>query len=116
MAGTVTVTGAASGLLGGEKILGPITITGTAIVGEILDVTLSSGDNSFTIPTGAVGVVFIPPATNTATVKYRTSGNSADGGLPISGIQPFVHVFNGSPSSVILNASASTGACELWFW
>ena len=117
MAGAVTVTGLAAGLPGGEKILGPITVTGTATIGEILDLTLSSGDTTITIPTGAIGVVFIPPVNNTATIKYRTSANSSDGGLPIAPTQPFVHVFNGTPSSLILNASVGLSAtCELWFW
>ena len=117
MAGTVTITGLSAGLLGGEKILGPVSIVGTSIVGSIIDQTLSAGDNAFTIPTGAIGVVFIPPSGTTATLKYRTSANASDAGLPISGTQPFVHVFTGSPSTVTINASAGpTGTVELWFW
>jgi hypothetical protein len=116
MAGTVTITGVSAGLLGGEKILGPISVVGTSIVGSIIDQVLTTGDNTFTIPAGAIGCVFIPPAGTTATVKYRTSTNSADGGLPISGSQPFVHVFSGAPTTVILNTTGTTGTCELWFW
>ena len=52
MAGTLTVTGMAAGLQSGEKIIGPITATGSSTIGTIIDTALSSGDNTITIPTG----------------------------------------------------------------
>ena len=50
--GTLTVAGASAGLASGQKVIGPVTITGNNTIGEILDATLASGDNTFAVPTG----------------------------------------------------------------
>jgi hypothetical protein len=109
MAGTLTVSGLSAGEPAGERILGPVTITGTAIIGETLDVPLSSGDNTFTIPPGSVACWIIPPPTGTVTLKVRTSANAADAGLPIASGMPFgPYCFPASvPTSLIVNAAAA---------
>ena len=77
MAGTLTVSGMSAGLLTGEKIIGPLTITGNAAIGTIIDAALATGDNSFIVPTGAVAVLInlgLPLPTGTTTVILNASG------------------------------------------
>jgi hypothetical protein len=118
MAGTLTISGLSASEPAGQRVLGPITVQGTIVVGDTVATSLGLGDNSIDIPSGAVGVVIIPPSTGAATLKYRTSLNSSDDGLPISPTQPFVHVFpSTAPTSVIINSNASQAAfLSAWMW
>lgn len=117
MAGTFTISGSSAGLLTGAKTIGPVTITGAAVIGEVLDVTLAAGDNTIAVPAGAVAVWFVPPTGSSATLKWRTNLNAADGGTPISATDPFgPYVFrNLSVTSLIINASGTVAGCELSF-
>lgn len=112
MAASITIAGLSSTEPTGSSIIGPITTVGTVVVGEKLAVPLASGDNTFNVPAGAVAVLVMAPTPNTATLKYRTSLNSGDGGLPINGLsQPFFHVFPGAaPTTVILNSGSAVSA------
>lgn len=117
MAGTFTISGSSAGLLTGAKTIGPVTITGAAVIGEVLDVTLASGDNTIAVPAGAVAVWFAPPTGNTAVLKWRTNLNNGDAGLPMSATDPFgPYVFrNLAVTSFIVNASGTVAGCELTF-
>jgi len=115
MAGTLTLSGLAAGLLTGEKVIGPLTDTGTAVVGQIQDLTLASGDNTLTVPTGATHIAIQLPATNSLTLKIRTNLNSSDGGMPI-GPTGFVKLpLPSGTTSVIVNANGTGGAIEATF-
>ena len=119
MAGEVTIAGSDTGAPAGQRVLGPLTVQGGATVGETVAGSLTSGDNTFAVPVGAIGVVIIPPLTGgTVTLKVRTSSNSGDAGLPISSTLPSVLVFPASaPTSVIVNSSGALAAfTSLWFW
>jgi hypothetical protein len=115
MAGTLTVSGLAAGLATGEKVIGPVTDTGTAVVGQITDLTLASGDNTLAVPSGATHVLIVLPANNAVTIKVRSNLNSSDGGMPI-GLTGWVKVpLPSGTTSVILNAASSAGAVEATF-
>lgn len=116
MAGSFTVMGLAAGLLTGAKTIGPLTITGTSTVGEILEVNLASGDNTVTIPPNAIAVWIVPPSTNTQTLKVRTNLDSGTG-IQVSAGDPFgPFSFRGlSPTSLIINAGGSVSGVELSF-
>ncbi len=118
MAGTVTVGGLSASEPAGQRVLGPMSIQGTIVIGDTQSQALASGDNTINIPAGAVGVVIIPPSTGSVVLKYRTSLNAGDSGLPISPSQPFVHVFPSPiPASVIINAGSSqTAFLSAWVW
>jgi hypothetical protein len=118
MAGTVTITGLSASEPAGTRTLGPLSIQGTVVVGDTQSQSLSSGDNTINVPSGAIGVVIVPPSTGSVALKYRTSANSGDAGLPISSSAPFVHVFGASPpTTVILNAATSQPAfVSFWMW
>jgi hypothetical protein len=89
VAGQFTVSGLSAGLSTGEKVIGPTTIIGANLIGEIRDLTLASGDNVITVPTGATAVWIVPSSTNTQALKVRTNLDAADAGLPISASDPF---------------------------
>jgi hypothetical protein len=116
VAGQLTVTGLAAGLASGQKTIGPNTMTGTSVVGQISDVVLTTGDNTFVVPTGAVAVAVFVAVTNTSAIKIRTNLNSADAGLPINPAGPWV-VFPlaTGTTSVILNIVAGGAGAELTF-
>jgi hypothetical protein len=119
MPGTLTVEGMSAGLVSGYKSIGPVTTTGLNTIGEILDCTLASGDNTIAIPTGAVSVLIVLPAGTTATVKYRTNLNSGDVGLPISpalAATPWLKkdLISGE-TEVILNSNAGVTGGEIQF-
>lgn len=109
MAGTFTISGMSAGEPAGQRVFGPITVTGSTVIGATLEVALNSGDNTITVPTSSVAVMVIPPANNATVIKYRTSLNSGDAGLPVyAGALPFVHVFPATPpTTVILNAAST---------
>lgn len=79
MSGTLTIGGAVNGLLSGQKTIGPVTMTGTALVGQIDDVTLQSGANVFAVPTGAYAVMIAMSPTNTQPLQVCTSVDTAPG-------------------------------------
>ena len=111
MAGTFTITGLSAGLATGEKIIGPISATGNTTIGTIIDLSLSTGDNTITIPTGAVAVLVVFPQSMTQTVTVRT--NLDTGGChvaPQSAANFFVMPLPSTATSMILN---STGAVTL---
>lgn len=118
MAGTVTISGLSASEPSGQRTLGPMSVQGTVVIGDTQATALSSGDNTISIPAGAVGVVIIPPSSGAVVLKYRTSLNAGDGGLPISPSQPFVHVFPSPiPTSIIINAGSSQSAfLSAWVW
>jgi hypothetical protein len=119
MPGTLTVNGMSAGLVSGEKVLGPITMTGSNTVGQITDASLSSGDNTFSVPpSGAYAVAILLGQSTAVTVKVRTNLNSGDVGLeiaPASGTAYAVFPLPTGVTELILNASGSLPGIELWF-
>ena len=110
MAGaSFVISGMSAGEPSGQRVFGPLSVTNTATVGETLAVALASGDNTFTVPTGSVACMVIPPTNNSTAIKFRCSLNSGDAGLPLNpGALPFMYVFPSSaPTTVILNSASS---------
>lgn len=109
MAGTFTVTGMSASEPSGQRRFGPITIEGSTIIGETLGVSLSNGDNAFSIPTGAVACWIVPAAVGGVSLTVRTSANASDAGLPISSLLPFgPYCFSTpTPASLIVRAGGA---------
>lgn len=116
--GTLTVSGASAGLMTGQKVIGPITTTGANTIGTIIDSALNTGDNTFTVPTGATKVLIDLGSAPAVTVKVRTNLNSGDAGLPIA---PYSSIgwtsfdLVAGVTSLVLNAASSIAAIELSF-
>ncbi len=116
MAGSFTITGMSAGLQGGEKIMGPNTMSGGSTVGTILDATLATGDNIFTVPSLAVGCTIFIPSTNTSALYLRSNLDPADTGLPVNPSGPWVAwpLVSGQ-TQVIIHATVGGASVELWF-
>ena len=109
--GTFTISGLSASEPAGQRTFGPLTIVGSGVVGETLEVPLVNGDNTFAVPANAVAVLIIAPTNGAATLKLRTSANSGDAGLPINGVGlPMVFPFTTAPTSIIINSSAIQAA------
>jgi hypothetical protein len=119
MAGTLTIGGLAAGLASGYKAIGPITMTGTAVVGQVTDASLSSGDNAFTVPSNAYAVaIFLGANAVSATVKASTNLNSGDGGIelaPTTGAVFAVLPLPVGTTTLTLNSNATVANIELSF-
>lgn len=119
MSGTLTISGMSAGLPSGQQVIGPVTDTGTNTIGQTIDATLGTGDNTFAVASGAVRVaVFIPAGGYTATLKIRTNLNSGDGGLPVgpyAGTGWMSWPLPAGTTSVILNSTGSVANVEVKF-
>ncbi len=121
--GTLTIMGSSSGLASGQKVIGPLTITGSNSVGSIIDANLASGDNTFAVPSfppaaQATAVLICLGNAPAVTVKVRTNLNTGDGGLeiaPYSGLGFAVFPLVAGTTSLILNSSGSLAGIELSF-
>lgn len=118
MAGQVTITGNDTGSPAGQRVLGPLTVVGSATVGATSVEGLASGDNTLSVPPGATGCVIIPPQNGAVALKLRSSLNSGDAGLPISANQPSEYTFptGGAPTTLILNAGSAQAALLTIWW
>lgn len=108
MALTLTLQGTATAPTGfGSLSVGPISFVGT-IAPQVVNLNLVSGNNSVTVPTGAVGCVVTPPASSAIVIKYKTT--SGDVGVNVPQATPSVFVFDSSnvPATVYLNAASNT--------
>ncbi len=117
MAGSIVITGMSAGEPAGERIFGPLSVIGKAIVAETLSVILSSGDNTYTVPEESSAVLIIGPVNGETELKFRTNQNTADGGLVMnSGANPFVYVFPSTiPTKIILHAAGTSGVVTIAF-
>jgi len=95
--------------------MGPLTMVGTTVIGQITDVPLSAGDNTIPVPLGAVAVLIVLPTAGVSELKIRTNLNPSDGGLPIgtSGFDVF-SLYPGT-TALIINAAGAVTGIELSF-
>ncbi len=70
-------------------------------------VDLSSGNNTITVPSNAVGVTIVPPADNTDVLTLK--GVNGDTGIIISPADPMFLSLDGASSFVINASGAVTG-------
>lgn len=117
MPGVFTLTGTTGSIPGGQANITPQTIAGNIAIGEVLALALASGDNTITVPAGAVGVTVIPPFGNTTPIKYRTSLGVSPGEPINPGAGYLTHNFPATaPTTVILNAGSAVGPfTQVWF-
>lgn len=117
MPGTFTISGASVSEPAGQRIFGPLSIIGTTMIGETLELTLNSGDNTVVVPANAVACMILAPSSATATIKLRTNANPGDAGLTLHGTgYPTVYPFPATiPTSLIINASVSVGPLTIAF-
>lgn len=119
MAGTLTISGMAAGLPFGEEIIGPLSMMGGTVVGQVDDASLAVGDNSFSVPVGSLAVLIVLGSAGVpSAVTVRTNANATDTGLPVAPFSNVGFVVVPVPSgvtTVILNASAVVAGVSLVF-
>ena len=107
MAGTLTISGQQTGTPEGSDTISLTISLGSVF--EELPVALASGANTITVPTGATGVIVIPPVANTVALTLK--GIAGDTGIPLSLTQPSVLTFPASPpASIVVNAASLMSA------
>jgi hypothetical protein len=110
----VTITGTVTGGPAGGKFFGGSVFSSSAI-GETLDLVLSSGDTTVSVPSGATGVLITPPATGGST--YKLKGAGGDTGVQLHATNPTLLCLASGQTSIIINsAGACTGAMEFSFF
>lgn len=104
----VTISGSTTNAGGVSLQVGPIVMTSSTPIGSNLEQVLSSGDNSFTIPSGTTLIIVQLPLTNAVVTKLvgATSGASTGTALLAAGgvalFQPAA-----SQTTFVLNAASA---------
>jgi len=112
----LTVSGTYSGLPEGSGSISLPVVNLTSAVYERLPLTLSSGNNTVTVPTGASLVLLVPPTGNTTQVILK--GVNGDTGISVSRATPFFFLLDTTspPSSFVLNAAGSISGYTVVFF
>lgn len=94
----------------------PAAATNTASPGQIQIITLASGNNTITVPSGGstpVACTIVKPSTNTTAITLK--GVTGDTGIRLHDTDPDVVSINSSVTSFVLNAGAEIIGVRL-FW
>jgi hypothetical protein len=112
MAGTATVqlVATVTGLLAGDRNYNPADNTSVTSPGVTELVTLSSGANTLTKPSGATFLLIIPPTSNT-TITLKLKGVTGDTGVTIRKAQ--WTLLGLDDATVVITASGSLAGVEL---
>lgn len=110
--GVINISGNMTGGASGQRTFST-SIPITAGVDATQVISLSSGANTVTVPTGAtVCVIWGPNATNpqpnpASTVTLTLKGVTGDTGISLSAAYPVVIPFGTTPASFVITASGS---------
>jgi hypothetical protein len=98
----VTVTCSGDGI---KSKWEPTAMTNSAgVAGGPVKYTMSSGDNTLTVPTGAMGVVLAPPASSAAVLRLKN--DAGETGFALRTGQPALIALPTGTAEVLVNASA----------
>lgn len=120
--GNVTVSGNVSNLSAGSSSnFGPSTSNASAAVEYNTTVTLTTGANTITLPTGLTSLIIVGPNGTNPTPNPSSGsvltlkGVAGDTGVPMSNAYPTVLQWDTgqSPASIVINASAG---CTIQLW
>lgn len=81
-------------------------------VGGMSTLSLSSGDNTISVPSGAIGIAFSPSSSSTVVKKLKGAGG--DTGVTIRANAPSVVYLPDATASFILNASTTESLPVHW--
>lgn len=83
-----------------------------APAGGPISVALSSGDNTLTVPPGAMGLLLVPPSSSVVVKKLK--GIGGDTGFTINAALPQVIWLPAGASTMLLNAASSETVSIHW--
>ena len=107
---SVTITGDGESL---SYSLPAGNITNAAApMGGPIPTALTSGDNTITVPSGAVEVLIVPPAASVVVKKLK--GIGGDTGVTISPSQPMMLSLPAGATTFILNAGSTETVTLVW--
>lgn len=110
---TITITGQINNLPSGSKTIGPLNIVSAAAIGVVQDLVLAVGANTITVPTGATGVIIVPPNPNANTLILK--GVAGDTGTTLASTLPTLLCIATGVASFVLQASGLTAIELSWF-
>lgn len=90
--------------------------TNTASPGQIQILTLASGNNTITVPTGGTtpkACSIVKPSTNTTAITYK--GVTGDAGMRLHDTDPDSISIHSSVTSFVLNAAAEIVGVRLYW-
>ena len=91
----------------------PAAASNATAPGKIDIVTLASGANTITPPTGAVGCTVLPPSGNTTSIIFK--GVTGDTGLRMHNTDPFSITLNAASDTFVLTAGAQITSVR-FYW
>jgi hypothetical protein len=109
---TVTMSVTGDGVSLSYTPLGAPIVNAAAPAGGPVAIALAAGDNTITVPPGAVGFILVPPAASV--VVKRLKGIAADTGFTLAPATPSVIALPTAAASVLLNASATETVSIQW--
>lgn len=83
-----------------------------APAGGPISVTLTTGDNTLTVPTGTVAMMVVPP--NTSTVSKKLKGVGGDTGFALAPAAISVLSLPAGTSTVLINAASGETVSVHW--
>lgn len=103
------------GLLTGNRTFSPAVASFSDAHGGLSIVDLTTGDNTITVPSGATGVLLVPPADNAEGIELK--GVGADTGFEISMTSWQLINFGATPpASFVLTTTGAIAGVEFnWF-
>lgn len=99
----ITVESSGEGIEGESKWEPTAMSNNTSPAGGPVRTALTAGDNTIAVPTGAMGLVFTPPAHSAAVLKLK--GGAGETGFALRTGQPAAIPLPTGTASVLMNAS-----------
>lgn len=97
----ITITSSGDGIDSEWKPTAMSNVAGVA--GGPVKTTLAAGDNTISVPTGAMGMVLAPPAASAAVLKLK--GGAGETGFALRSGQPSLVPLPTGTAQVLINAS-----------
>jgi hypothetical protein len=109
----VTISGIKTALPSGIKQIGPLIGYNPTPIGVTQDLTTVSGNNTVTVPVGALGVIIIPPAGNT--IQITLKGVAGDTGVSLNLTDPSKISLNPGQATFVLNVGGAITLELEWY-
>lgn len=109
---TLSTTIAGDGISTTYTPPGAPIVNNTAPAGGPISVLLSTGDNTLTVPSGAVALLIVPPSDSVVVKKLK--GVGGDTGVTIAPAAPTYLGLPASATEVLLNAASGETVTLEW--
>lgn len=112
-AASLTLIGNKTGLASGSEVIGPLVVSNTAApVDAVSTLVLSSGNNTITVPTGAIAALLIPPIANAVALILK--GVNGDTGVSLGLTTPTLISLAAAQTTFVVNAGSNVTVVVQW--